>query len=90
MVFETTYRNRLILLPSSIDSRYLDNPREEMCGEKARAELPSGLRASAIDQLIQNVVLNMILLSVIVQLGFFLGYLYASGIIDFDFSPRLL
>ena len=61
-----------------------------MCGEKARAELPSGLRASAIDQLIQNVVLNMILLSVIVQLGFFLGYLYASGIIDFDFSPRLL
>jgi len=61
-----------------------------MSGEEARAELPSGLRASTIDQLIQNVVLNMILLTVIVQLGFFLGYLYASGIIDFDFSPRLL
>jgi hypothetical protein len=61
-----------------------------MSGEEARAELSRGLRASAIDQLIQNVVLNMILLLVIVQIGFFLGYLYASGIIDFDFIPRLL
>lgn len=61
-----------------------------MSGEEARTELSCGLRASAIDQLIQNVVLNMIMLAVIVQLGFFLGYLYACGIIDFDFSPRLL
>jgi hypothetical protein len=32
----------------------------------------------------------MILLAVVVQLRFFLGYLYTCGIIDFDFGPRLL
>ena len=90
LVNETTFRQGLILLRSCVDPRYFDNPREEMRGEEARAELPCGLRTSAIDQLVQNVVLNMILLSVIVQFGFFLGYLYASGTIDFDLSSGLL
>jgi hypothetical protein len=75
LVFETTDRHGLIFLPCSVDPRNFDNPREKMSGEEARAELSRGLWSSAIDQLIQNVVLNMILLLVIVQLGLFLGYL---------------
>ncbi len=49
-----------------------------MCREKACAELSCGLWARAIDQLIQNVVLNMILLAVLIELGFFFWYFYAS------------